>query len=106
MKILVFFLVFLFSPYSFSDCEGVHCTGVKVTRLIVTDSGISIGTSGEENKLNCDAGKYHYLKLDLSSRNYNSIYSLILSAHTTEHPIWIRVSDKTICNISYVVSDK
>ncbi len=106
MRVVLFFLVFFFSPYGFSDCNGVHCTNVKVTRLVVTDSGISVGTSGEENQLNCDSGKYNYLKLDSNSRNYNSIYSLILSAHTIEHPIWIRVSDEPTCKISYVVSDR
>lgn len=96
----------LLSGQSLADCSGVHCTNVKITRLVITESGISVGTSGDEKKLDCDAGTYDYLKLELGHKNYDSIYSLILTSHTTEHPIWLRVSDKGSCKISYVVSDK
>ncbi|MBD1557667.1 hypothetical protein HC752_12060 [Vibrio sp. S9_S30] len=109
MKTFIAALFFsLLSFQSFADCSGYSCTGVKVSRLYINADGHSvIGTSGNEANLTCDAGKSGYIQLDISNKNYDAVYSLLLAAHTTEHPVWIRTnSDSSTCKVVYVVSDK
>ncbi|MDK1311239.1 hypothetical protein [Pseudoalteromonas ardens] len=108
MKYSVFLLLpLIFSGNALATCGGVSCTGVKITRIVVeSDGGTVISTSGDESKLSCDAGSNGYIKLDPSSKNYDSVYSLILTAHTTEHPIWVRTTDSGVCKLIYAVSDK
>lgn len=109
MKTLIAALLFsLLSFQTFAGCSGHNCTSVKVSRLYINADGHSvIGTSGNEANLTCDAGQGGYIQLDLSNKNYDAVYSLLLAAHTTEHPIWIRTnSDPSACKVVYVVSDK
>jgi hypothetical protein len=108
MKKIVGLTLALLPFLSFADCAAGSCIGVKVTRMFVTpNGGTVISTSGDESKLTCDAGQNGYIRLDTSGVNYNSAYSLLLTAHTTEHPIWIRTNDSnTECYVRYVVSDK
>lgn len=100
-------LIAIFSVPVMADCVGNSCTGVKITRMYVTaDGGTTISTSGDESKLNCDAGNAGYIELDSSVKNYNATYALLLTAHTTGHPVWVRTSDSGNCQVIYVVSDK
>lgn len=105
-RILVL-LVVVFASNAVAECNGVSCVDVKVTRLYVSADGDTvISTSGDESRLACDAGSAGYIKLDANASNYSSTYALLLAAHTTEHPLWIRTADTGACKIMYVVSDK
>ena len=91
--------------FVWADCAGTSCTGVKITRLVVRSGGdISVGTSGQETNLDCDTDKY--IALNKSMEGFDQIYALLLTAHTTEHPMWVRTNSSGSCYISYVVSDK
>jgi hypothetical protein len=104
---IVIFLSLIFTSNAFSACSAVSCTGVKITRIVVTvDGSTSIGTSGDESKLSCEAGSAGYIKLLPDAKNYSAVYSLILTAHTTEHPLWLRTTDSGVCTLIYAVSDK
>lgn len=97
----------IFTSNVFAGCDGVSCTGVKITRLVITTDGDTvISTSGDESKLSCNAGKNGYLTLRPNASNYNSVYALLLTAHTTGHPLWVRTSESGACHILYVASDK
>lgn len=108
MKFSVFLLLpLLITGNAFAACSGQSCTGVKITRIVVeSDGGTVISTSGDESKLTCNAGSNGYIKVDPNAKNYNSTYSLLLTAHTTEHPIWVRTTDSGACSLIYAVSDK
>ncbi|WP_435274578.1 hypothetical protein ACMAZF_14995 [Psychrobium sp. nBUS_13] len=108
MKYFILTIIFFFfSNNAIAHCTGNSCTNVKITRIYVNpDNNTVISTSGDESKLNCDAGKNGYITLDPNGKNYNSTYSLLLTAHTTEHPIWVRTSAAGSCKVVYVVSDK
>ena len=94
------------SSITFAECGGYSCGDVVVTRLVVrADGDISVGTSGDESLLTCDSGEKGYLTLDSQSANHAELYSLLLTAHTTEHPLWIRATDSGSCVINYIVSD-
>jgi hypothetical protein len=97
-----------FSASASADCSGHSCTNVSISRLIVeADGGVTISTSGDESKLDCNAGQNGYIWLNSESKNYHATYSLLLSAHTLSHPIWIRTNDgESACQLVYVVSDK
>lgn len=104
-KILI---VLLFLPSMvYADCSENSCTNVLISRLYVTVNGNTvISTSGDESKLNCDAGNKGYIYLDPDSKNYSSTYSLLLAAHINAQRLWVRLSDSGACNLIYVVSDK
>lgn len=110
MKILISLLAFFVSTNVWSEpvCGGVSCTDTTITRLVVNVNGdVAVRTSGDESKLTCKANN-DYLHLREGSVGFNNVYSLLLTAQTTGHPLWIRVSEDPDedCNIIYVVSDK
>ena len=108
MKYIISLLAVFFSGVAFSECGGVSCTDVIITRLYVIANGDTIiSTSGDESKLSCDAGSFGYITLEKEgNRNYNSTYALLLTSHTTGYPIWVRASEAGACKIIYIVSDK
>lgn len=92
---------------AYADCADWNCTNVQITRMYVTANGNTmVGTSGDESQLSCDAGGAGYIFLSPTASNYDSTYALLLTAHTTEHPVWIRTSKIGACEVMYVVSDK
>lgn len=100
-------LSLLAANVAYADCADWSCTNVQITRMYVTANGNTIvGTSGDESQLSCDAGGAGYIFLKPSASNYDSTYALLLTAHTTEHPVWIRTSKTSACEVMYVVSDK
>jgi hypothetical protein len=106
-NILCASVLFIFSSNLFANCDAESCVGVKVTRMYVTANGdTKISTSGDESRLSCNAGRKGYIALDPNSKNYKATYSLLLTAHTTDHPIWVTTSTSGPCNVIYVVSDK
>lgn len=108
MKFIWYVLLsMIFVANAHANCDGNGCVDVKITRIIVNlDGSTVIGTSGDESKLNCDAGSSGYISLDINARNYSSTYALLLSSHTTEHPIWVRTNTSGSCQLVYAVSDK
>jgi hypothetical protein len=106
-KILLLLVCVFFSVNCFAECLGNSCTGVKITRMVVTANGnTSVSTSGTESLLSCNAGTGNYLKLNIEQKNADAVYALLLTAHTTEQPLWLRMDSAGECNIIYVVSDK
>lgn len=110
MKKIVFLLSTLASLTPFfatADCSGYGCYNERITRLYVQAWGdVLIMTSGDESKLQCDAGSDNYIKLEAGVTNFESIYSLLLVAHTTGERLRIRTTTEGECRVSYVVSDK
>lgn len=110
IRILIIILIcFLMSPLARAACGTTSCTDVLITRMFVSASGHSvISTSGDENQLSCNAGPSGYITLRTGQSNYNATYSLILAAHTTGSPIWVRTTTHSSgsCDLLYVVSDK
>ncbi|MDM3871228.1 hypothetical protein QSV34_07650 [Porticoccus sp. W117] len=109
MKQLILALILVVLPsMSWAECSGGSCKAVKVTRMVVKANGdVNIGTSGDESNLTCEDGGHGYIKLEKDSNGFNQVYSLLLTSHTTEHPIWIRANDDSgECRVVYVVSDK
>jgi hypothetical protein len=96
------------SAISYGACDNSHnCTNVTIDRLVVSAEGeTTIGTSGDESTLSCDAGANGYIKLNRSHQNYDAVYSLLLTAHITQSVVWVRTNDAGTCEIVYVVSDK
>ena len=106
-KIIIASLLGLLCFNAAADCAGQSCTNVKITRLYVEANGDAIiATSGNELKLPCETDSHGYITLSSDAKNYNAVYSLLLTAHTTEHPIWIKTNASGKCMVDYVVSDK
>ncbi len=110
LKLLaIVFAVLVISPLSQAACNQTSCTDVLITRLYVTPSAQTvIGTSGDESQLSCNAGPNGYITLRIGQQNYNATYSLLLAAHTTGSPVWVRTTTHSSgsCDVLYVVSDK
>ncbi len=106
-KFLLTISFLLLNTSVYAECEQWSCVDVKITRLYVNADGDTLlSTSGDETKLSCTASSNTYIKLEKSSANYDATYSLLLAAHTLEHPVWIRTSTSGDCKVVYVVSDK
>lgn len=110
MKKLLLGILVLSLPYLVNaECTGIKCSAVKISRLYVTsdDGGkVAISTSGDESKLECDAGIYGYLVLEPTQPAFEEIYAFLLASHSTQNPVTIRTSDTGSCKILYVISDK
>lgn len=109
IKIGLLTALFVTSNPALSECAGFNCSNVLVTRIVVRpyNANVQIRTSGDESKLTCDAGSGNYLNIGSDQVNYDSTYSLLLTAHTTQSPISIRTNgDGSSCVIQYIVSDK
>lgn len=106
-KVMILIFGLILGHQAVADCSGGNCTGVTITRLYVIANGDTvISTSGDESQLSCSAGPSGYIRLTSNSTNYNAAYSLLLTSHISQTPIWIRTSDSGTCTVTYVVSDK
>ena len=106
-QVLITILALIFSTAVFAECGGNSCVDVKITRLYVNADGDTlISTSGDETRLTCTPNSNTYITLKKSSANYDATYSLLLAAHTLEHPVWVRATSSDHCRVVYVVSDK
>lgn len=106
---LVFLFLLLIAPLGRAACNTTSCTDVLITRMYVTPSGHSIiSTSGDESQLSCNAGSNGYITLRTGQSNYNATYALLLAAHTSQSPVWVRATTHASgsCDVLYVVSDK
>jgi hypothetical protein len=88
---------------AYADCSENGCYNVTIDRLSVTDLGkILVGTSGDEGNLDCTAGAGVYLQVTNDSVGQNAIYSMLLTAKTTNKPINIRIeNDSAGCTVKY-----
>ncbi len=104
---LLFIIASIACSFSYAGCSGNSCTDVTITRLYtIADGSTVISTSGDESQLDCDAGNSGYITLEPEKKNYNATYSLLLAAHISDMPIWVRASDSGECQVVYVVSDR
>jgi len=93
-------------------CDSVSCTG-KVTELYMTSGGtLYVGTDGDEKSLNCAGGVGNggvsnvYMSLKDGDVGKNAMYSLLLTAKTTDKPVTIRIQEGTVdCRVLYVVTN-
>lgn len=96
-----------FPRVSLAGCSDVSCKDVTIDRLYAASDVLYIGTSDDEKKLNCSPTSNVYLTLPTSHSNYDLISAILVTAHESRHPIWIRIGQGSNgCNVSYVVSDK
>ena len=115
MKKLSVFLISLISIVSFPSASiagcntsnAFSCTDITIDRFYPDSDGLYIDTSGNETKLKCTPTSEKYLRLSITNKNYNLISNVLLKAHESRHPIWVRVNDDSNkCEIIYVVSDR
>ena len=106
-KIITAGLLGLFGFNAVADCNSVYCKNVKITGMYVrTDGNTIIATSGDASKLSCETDKAGYITLSGDAKNYNAVYSLLLTVYTTEHPVLVRTNASGKSMVDYVVSDK
>ena len=95
------------SSSAYAGCASTTCVG-KVTTLYMTAGGtLYVGTDGDESALRCGgaetAGKYMSLKEGDAGKN--AMYSLLLTAKTTNKPVTIRIqTDTSDCRVLYVTN--
>ena len=88
-----------------AGCTAAGCANVDVTRVLASQNGnILIGTSGDENSLNCTApggGKFMTLKNDAVAKN--TIYSALLSAFVAKKKVQINIiPGSAVCEIAFI----
>lgn len=99
----------LLSSFAWAECNGFQCRDVTIDTLYVTTHQTGkaiIGTSGDESQLSCDAGPNGYLTIDFDDANYEAIYAIMLSSHTTNYPVQVRTSESGDCKVLYIISRK
>ncbi|HIP12306.1 MAG TPA: hypothetical protein EYG73_06260 [Arcobacter sp.] len=104
-KILLSALLFMgVATTSQASCSGDTCTNVTIDSLFAMSNGtILIYTSGQETALNCTSDSVGFVTIDPVASGKNAIYSLLLTASTTNTPVSIRVvNGSPMCRIAYV----
>lgn len=94
-----------------AGCTTTGCTG-KITKLYMTNTGtLYVGTDGDEKALNCAGGPGNggvsgvYLSLKEGDVGKNAMYSLLLTAKTTNKSVTIRVQEgSSDCRVLYVTN--
>ena len=88
-----------------AGCIATGCNNVKVTKLYMTSTGtLYVGTDGIETNLACGGVSGVYMSLREGDVGKNAMYSLLLTAKTTNKPVTIRVSSDAECRVIYVTS--
>ncbi len=111
-KILTAAPLVLLSSLSHAECAATGCDQVTIDQLYVAASGtVYIGTSGDETKMQCKAESGVFATLSLSQPGANAIYSLLLTAQTTNKPVYIRTDETNpsiakACNVLYVTMNR
>ncbi len=91
-----------------ANCTGNSCRNVKIDRIYVRNTDdIYINTTGDETQLNCRPIQGKYIALRPSHRQFDQVYSLLLSTKLADKDIWIRVVNAPTadCALSYVVME-
>ena len=92
-------------------CVATGCTG-KISKLYMTNTGtLYVSTDGDEKALNCAAGAGNggvsglYMSLKEGDIGKNAMYSLLLTAKTTNKSVTIRIQEGTSdCRVLYVTN--
>jgi len=89
-----------------AGCNAGACSDVTVDFLLILKNGtITVGTSGTETGLTCNASGGKYLAIAANDPGKNAMYSALLTAQTTKKKISLRLNDTaTTCKIAYVMS--
>ena len=89
----------------YAACSGTVCAQVEITRLYMTNTGtIFVGTSGAETSLTCTAPGNQYLSIRNGDVGKNALYSMLLTAQTTNKKIDIGVEPGSAdCHVLAVV---
>ena len=95
----------------YAGCNTTTCTG-KITKLYMTSGGtLYVGTDGDEKALDCAGGAGNggvsgvYMSLKEGDVGKNAMYSLLLTAKTTDKEITIRVqTGSSDCRVLYVTN--
>jgi hypothetical protein len=84
-------------------CSGTACTNVKVTEVYATFGGtIYISTDGDEGALTCTSPGNVYVSIGANDPGKNALYSMMLTAKTTQANVKIRIQSGTDgCRILY-----
>ena len=89
---------------AYAGCTSTGCSDVTVTKLYMTATGtLYVGTSGDEKQLACGGVSGVYMSLKEGDVGKNAMYSLLLTAKTTNKKVKIRVADGADdCRVQYV----
>jgi len=87
----------------YGACSGTACTDVKITEVYATFGGtIYIGTDGNEGSLSCTSPGNVYVSVGANDPGKNALYSMMLTAKTTNAKVKIRIQSGTDgCRILY-----
>ena len=87
----------------YGGCAGSACTDVKITEVYATFGGtIYIATDGDERALNCVSPGNVYVSVGANDAGKNALYSMMLTAKTTQAKVKIRIQDSSKgCRILY-----
>ena len=102
-KILIGALMLALATNTYADCSAGACSGVKIQNLYAMANGtITVETTGNEKNLNCTSTGNGYVSIAPDAAGKNAIYSLLLTAQTTQKNVYIRVVDNSnLCRINY-----
>jgi len=91
------------SVSAYAACSGATCANVKVTKLYMTAGGtMYVGTDGTEANLDCGGISGVYMSLAEGNVGKNAMYSLLLTAQTTNKSVTIRTAPD--CSIAYITN--
>ena len=94
-----------------AGCTATACIG-KIDKLYMTSNGtLYVGTDGDEKALNCAGGVGNggvsgvYMSMKEGDVGKNAMYSLLLTAMTTDKTVTVRVQEGTVdCRVSYITN--
>jgi len=93
-----------FSTAANASCGATGCYNIDIDKLYVAGNGnIYIGTSGDEASLGCTSPGNTLVTIPNGHPGKNAIYSLLLTAKTTNKKVTIRTVDGSAnCEVAYV----
>jgi len=91
---------------SYAGCSATKCIG-KVDKLYMTANGtLYVGMDGDESALSCTAPSGAYMSLAEGDIGKNAMYSLLLTAQTTNRDVTIRIqTGSPDCRVLYVTAN-
>ena len=104
VRFLVLIGFTLVSVVGHADCNGGACSNITIEEMQVQSDGrIFVQTSGDETALNCTPEANVFLRLDGSTEGGKNIYSALLTSHTQDEALNIRIIDnQNPCQITHV----
>ncbi len=97
--------LFLAAGSAHASCNTKGCGDEKVKRLYPNISGIVyVEVTGDKSPLDCTLVADKYMTFDMSAVGAEAIYSMLLTALTTDRPLeYIRISNgSSNCSVRYV----